>query len=299
MKHITAYHMLGFNAQLRKEAAAPGFIARMLASPGGKRRLLGEALQWTGKGLQTPGVGRKMVAGAGAGAGLGALTGEEGTRLERAIKGGLLGAGAVGGRFLTTKPGREWLGRFGQRQRYYLTGRGAPTKAQAREIGLLRARPEKEAIPKGLKGPQQEAFVARAEKKHAKELRRHGLEEEAFRKGYLSLPGMAHGLMSRQAGDVIRSGWQRQGPLGKAFLGLGGLETGRALASKPEPGGPGRVQKALRAAGQTAGWALAPHAMVPGVLAGAGLGAAGAKVGKGIDYGVGRLRRAPAPVYDY
>jgi hypothetical protein len=193
--------------------------------------------------------------------------------------------------------------RFGVRQRYYLTGKGVKDKAHAKELGILDEAPKIRETPAGFTGDKARAYRERAEKVHAKEMGRHQAKEKAFEDDIMSLPGMGHAILSGKGGELLRSGWKRSGPLDKAFLGLGGLEMGRAAITPTEEGGPGRAQRMLRAAGQTTGWLAAPHAMLPGVLAGAGAGAVGGAAGKAIDYGAGRIkpRLAPqeSPLVDY
>jgi hypothetical protein len=178
-------------------------------------------------------------------------------------------------------------------------------REHARELGILEKAPEpsKVAPKKGWSPEKTEAYTAAKAKKHAKEMERWKEKERAFGEDYLSIPGLAHALMSGKGKDLIRSGWRRQGPLDKAFLGLGGLEMGRAALTPTEEGGPGRGERFLRAAGSTAGWLMAPHAMLPGTLAAAAAGKAGGTAGKVLDYGAGRLtpRTAtqPSPLVDY
>lgn len=297
MKHLTAYHMIGFNDQLSKEAGlASGAVdlgrraLSRIARLGGARTAAG--LNISGHLLQHP-IGARMAVGAGVGAAGGALTGEEGTRGSRALKGALLGAGVGGGAYLASKQGREALRHFGARQKYFLTGKGVDAQ-KAHEIGILR-KPSPEAFKNPTTGKVNTKALEQANKAYADDL-------AAYESGYLSAPGVLHGLLTSPT-DLIRSGWRRSGTLGKAFTGLGAIETGRQALTPTEPGGPGRAERVLRSAGQTAGWLVAPHAMLPGIAAGAGLGAAGGGVGKLIDYGAGRVAnkgRAPeASPYDY
>jgi hypothetical protein len=155
-------------------------------------------------------------------------------------------------------------GRFAQRQRYSLTGRGVKDLEHAKKIKLV------ESVPKGLTGKALEKAERSAK-----------LSEEAFNKGYMSAPGVAHALMSKQAPDLVRNAWKRGGAMGKAFAGLGAYETASGLARPPE--GQSRLEAAGRGLGSTVGWLVAPHTLAGGHLVGMGSGAIGGKIGKGMN----------------
>ena len=282
MKHISPTTMMAFNAQLQKEAAFSSIIkgigragSYMKQHPTFRR-----AVNLGIRGLEGR-YGRQVGLGAGVGAITGGLTAEEGEGLSGALKGGLIGGGVMGGRILATGAGREALkkstGKFLQRQRHSLTGGGPKTVEEAQRLGIVRMPAE------GLKGKALE---------RAKKLQK--LDEAAFRSGYTSVPGIVKGLATRPR-DVLRSGWQRGGLMGKGLAGLGTYETGKSLLEKPEPGGPGRLQKALGSAAGTVGWLTAPPAMLGGMLMGTGAGMLGRQVGRLGDVGVQAVRRQTAP----
>lgn len=275
MRHITINHMSGFTGQLQKEASLPRLIqlGRALRERGGKR-------------LATR--GGKLIGGAGAGAVGGAASAEEGeSKLRKALLGAGVGAGLIGGGILATKGGREAakgaLSRFGQRQRYALTGRGIKDVEHAQRLKLLNM-PTKEHFTSPLSGQFNQ-------KAYDKAVKQYKLEEEAFKKGYQSVPGVAHAFLSGQAGDVIRSGWKRGGTPTKLFAGLGAYQTGKGLIEKPQPGGPGRLEKGLRGAGSALGWMVAPQTLVAGPLLGTGGQAIGGAVGKVGDVGARAVKR--------
>lgn len=270
MRHITPLQMAAFNDELSKEA---GRIGDYLSRAGGflrKNKMLGRAVGLGAQGLKGK-YGRQVGAGAALGAAGGAAVADpeaEGGRLRGALKGALLGGGIAGGRVLSTKAGRAAAKKGGshflQRQRYSMTGRGlgdtpAAQMSKAREIGL---------VGKATGGMSEKA------------LRDLGRQEHAFSKGYMSVPGVAHGLMSKDAPDLLRSGWQRSGVLGKGFAGLGAYQGVKGLAEKPEEGGPGRLEKGLRGLGSTVGWMVAPGGLVAGHLVGEGMGKMTGAVGK-------------------
>lgn len=274
MNHITPRHMIGFADQLQKEAGIGDWF-RAAKDFATKNQTLGRAVGMAGRELKGR-YGRQMMLGAGLGAAGGAAVADpeaEGGRLRGALKGALLGTGVAGGRILATKAGREAAGKgisnFYQRQRYSLTGKGlgktdAEKLQKARDIGLVeKLDPSK--------------FTTHAEQ--AREAARIATQEDALRKGYMSAPGVIHGMLTRP-GDVIKSGWKRSGTMGKAFAGLGAYETGKGLIEKPEEGGPGRLEKGLRGAGSALGWMVAPTTLVGGQIIGMGGGALGGKVGK-------------------
>jgi hypothetical protein len=272
MRHITPQHMIGFTDELTKEARIGEYLKRARGFLQ-KNQPLARGIGWAGKELKGR-YGRQMLLGSGLGAAGGAAVAdpdEEGGRLRGALKGALLGGGIAGGRILATKAGREaakkGTSHFLQRQRYGLTGRGlgdTPTEqlSKAREIGLV--------------GKATEGMSPKA-------LKRLAAEEHAFGKGYMSVPGVAHAMMSKDAPDLLRSAWQRSGMLGKGFAGLGAYQGIKGFAEKPEEGGPGRLEKGMRGLGSTVGWLVAPGGLLAGHLVGEGLGKVTGTVGKGGD----------------
>lgn len=271
MRHIGAHHMIGLVDELQKEGGVAGdFLRRHLA----------------GKYLRQVGVG------AGLGALGGAALGGEGGRVQGALRGGLVGAGVGGAGVLAQKGGREaikgGLGRFYKRQMYGLTGKipgqkgVAPTVEEARKIKLI---PEKTTLPAGPLKPGQarETLVHQGNKALKSQLAREATEEEAFRRGWMSMPGVISALGTKgERMPMIRSAWDRAGGLGKVFAGLGAYEAGKGFIKTPEPGGPGRLESGLRGAGSAAGWLIAPQTLVAGQLVGEGAGRLAGGIGKGL-----------------
>jgi hypothetical protein len=296
MTHITPAHMVGFNDELSKEAGrfseglrGLGRFARSARDFAGSRS--GRSAAFLSKELK--GQYGKQIKG---GLALGALGGaavadpEEGWRgrLGGAVRGGLVGGGLAGARVLATKEGRgaaaKGLGNFYKRQKYSLTGKGLGSTPQeklekAREIGLVeRFDPSK--FSKTTSQGWRDAAAAAANAK---------VQEEAFKKGYMSAPGVVEGLLTRP-GDVIKSGWERGGLMGKAFAGLGAYSTVKGLAEKPEPGGPGRLQRGLAGAGSALGWMVAPTTLLGGQIIGGGGSYIGSKIGRLGDRAVSAAR---------
>lgn len=278
MRHITAGHMIGFNDELQKEAGKASELLRKAHS-----FVRSRAMKHMGMGARElrGQYGSRMMVGAGLGAAGGAVLAdpdERGSRFRSAIKGGLIGGGLAGGTILATKKGREaatkGLSNFYERQKYSLTGKGlGDTERQklkrAREIGLI-----SEYNPKlhDMSTPKA-AKAAKAAKERVK------WDEEALRDNLLSAPGVAHGMLTHPI-KTIKSGWKRGGALGKGFAALGAYETGRGLIDKPEPGGPGRMEKSLRGAGNAVGWLVAPTTLLGGQIVGMGGGELGGHVGR-------------------
>jgi hypothetical protein len=318
MRHITPRHMISFTDELQKEAGIPGAALGALRATrkffrtgaGHTAALINREL--TGK------YGRQVATSAGIGAVGGAAVAdpEEGLsgRFSGAVKGGLLGAGLGTGRVLATgagrKAARKGLSNFYQRQKYTLTGKGlgktdAEKLNKAREIGLIgRHDPTQFAegtidVRKFGKNPKKARILAQKERLKMQagaraDKARIRAEERALREGYLSAPGTLHGLLSNPA-DVLKSGWNRGGGLGKAFAGYGAYETGKGLLEKPEEGGPGRLEKGLRGAGSAVGWMVAPGTLLGGQMIGMGGSSLGGKLGRLGDRAVSRFRR-PAQV---
>jgi len=293
MRHITPRHMIGFYGELNKEAAVSDF----LRSAGRfARSNIGKAVGMAGSELRGN-YGRQVLLGTGLGAVGGALASDPdqpGGYTRGALKGALVGGGIAGGTVLARKKGREavrkGIGNFYQRQRYSLTGKGlGKTEAEklekAREIGLIGRFDPETFNAKNFGGN-----VAKSDKASAAAKARIAFEEDALKKGYMSAPGVVHGMLTRP-GDVIRSGWQRGGGPGKLFAGLGAYEAGKGLVEKPEEGGPGRLEKGLRGAGSALGWMVAPTTILGGQIVGMGGGYIGGKVGRLGDKGVQMVRR--------
>lgn len=279
MRHITPAHMMGFTDELGKEAGIGDYLKRARGFLQ-KNQTLGKAIGYGSKELKGR-YGRQVGVGAALGAAGGAAVADpdqEGGRVRGALKGALLGGGIAGGRVLATQAGRtaakKGAGNLLQRQRYSLTGRGlgdTPVEqmAKAREIGL---------VGKATEGMSDKALKALKDQEHA------------FSKGYMSVPGVAHAMMSKDAPDLMRSAWRRAGWMGKGFAGLGAYQTGKGLIEKPEEGGPGRLQKGLRGLGSTVGWMVAPGSLLAGQIVGEGMGRVGGAVGKVGDIGIQAAR---------
>jgi hypothetical protein len=167
----------------------------------------------------------------------------------------------------------DWLRRFGKRQLYTLTGRGVKDVEEAKRLGLVsRAKPP----PGGAR------TSVKARRKYEKALEQERLGEEAFQRGHLSVPGAVHGLLTSPV-QTLKSGWQRGGIVGKGFAGLGAYETGKAALTPTEPGGPGKAQRVLGAAGSTLGWMVAPATLAGGMLMGSGAERVGKAIGGAAD----------------
>lgn len=286
MKHLTPQHMVGFNDALLKEAGRVGNFFRAAKDFASKNKTVMRGVGMAGRELKGK-YGRQMMAGAGVGAVGGAAVADPdqpGGRLSGALKGALLGGGVAGGRVLATREGRQaakkGVGNFYQRQKYSLTGKGLGKTDEAklkraREIGLV----SKPVNTQGMTPKQ----VRQAGAKGA-------VEQEALQKGYMSAPGVVHGMLTNP-GDVLKSGWKRSGTMGKAFAGLGAYETGKGLIEKPKEGGPGRLEKGLRGVGSAVGWMVAPTTLVGGQIIGMGGGALGSKIGKLGDKATQMVRR--------
>ena len=320
MKHITPQQMIAFHDELAKQAG----IGTMLRS--GYKTLaanprLRQAIGY-GSALLPSTYGRQLAAGAALGGTAGAAAAEEGEGLKGALKGALLGTGVMGGRILATQKGRQaaksGLGKFYERQRYGVTGRFNPkvgkTEADqlehARKVGLVPRKVDPKAKqyadieegPSLFEKAKSKMTGKPAEGRRAKAVREATEHEEAartaFEKGYMSAPGVVHGMLT-EPGQLMRGAWRRAGTPGKVFAGLGAYETGKGLLETPEPGGPGRLEKGLRGAGSTVGWLVAPHAIVGGHLVGSAGGAVGGAAGKVGDLAVRAAKRpgrvAPPP----
>jgi len=261
------------------------------------------------------------------GAGLGALanvarhrlSGEEqrpGSTLGQAIRGALVGGGLTAGGVLATQGGREAakksVGNLFQRERYHLTGQGlgkTPEEqlAKAKEIGLIGATPAaadylkepgivgrtinkmRGKLPKTQLSKYDEIDLARRTAMHQGDI-------EHFQKGYKSMPGVLHGLLSKNeagklnAPDVLKSSWQRMDPVGKAFTGLGAYEAVKGFTHKPQEGEPGRMEAGLRGIGRATAGMVAPGMVAPGMLM-HGIGGTLGGAGKAMDVGASVFKR--------
>lgn len=259
MKHITETHMASMLIELQKEAGVADVLSRGFR---GLRRapLLRDLPSISSRSGQ-------MLAGGAVGAGIGAATGEDGNRLHRGVFGGLAGASAVGLGHLATKSGREaagkGVGNFWNRQKYQFTSKGIegthPERvAKAREMGLL---------------PKMEADAS------PKLLAQDAAAQEALKHDWLSLPGAVHGLVTKP-GAVLKNSWNRMDTLGKGLTGVAGVTAASDLIQKPDPNGPGRLEKTLGNAAGTLGFTAGPAGMLPGLLMGSWTGSIGQRVGR-------------------
>lgn len=259
MKHITEDHMAAMLSELQKEAGVANVLSK------GVKYLHAAPLLKNLPSIQSR--TGQMLAGGAVGAGIGAATGDEGDQLHRGVLGGLAGAGAVGLGHLATKSGREaagkGIGNFWNRQKYQFTSKGIegthPERvAKAREIGLL-PKLEADASPKVL---AQDAAA-----------------QEALKHDWLSLPGSIHGLVTKP-GAVLKNSWNRMDALGKGLTGVAGVTAASDLLQRPDPNGPGRLEKTLGNAAGALGFTAGPAGMLPGLLMGGWTGKAGQRIGR-------------------
>lgn len=281
MKFITEAHMAGMLNGLKKEAGMADLVSR-----GAKR--IAPGLATVGKTFPSLGtrVGQTLAGGAVGGA-IGAATGEEGNRLHRGVMGGLVGASAVGLGHMATQSGRDAakksMGNLWERSKYQFTGKGlegSPTARiqRAREIGLI---------------PQAGNAAVDAAQEHA------------LNKDWLSLPGAVHGLVT-QPGQVLKNSWNRMDGVGKGLTAAGGALTAADLIQKPDPAGPGRLEKGLGGIASTIGFTAGPAGILPGMLLGGWAGKAGQRVGRVGDRLIGHNpaaamaenNMAAAPMYE-
>jgi hypothetical protein len=257
MKHITEQHMLGMLEGLQKEAGPLSTL---------RNAILPKAIGLSKAHLSTP--TKRMLAGGAVGAAIGAGTGEDGTRFQRGLAGGALGAGAVGLGHLATKSGREeakkTVGNFWDRSKYQFTGKGLEGSPEARvqkarEIGL---------IPKLEENPS-----ARAQAMDAAHVDALHPDND-----WLSIPGFAHGMVTKP-GQVLKNSWNRMDRLTKGLTAASGVSAAADLIKKPDPEGPGRLEKTLGNVAGTVGFA-GPAGLIPGMLTGGAAGKAGQRIGR-------------------
>jgi hypothetical protein len=206
---------------------------------------------------------------------------------------------------LATKAGRQaartGLSHFGEKQLYTFTGKGYKGRdidvAKAREIGIIPKIPKSPTLaPIGPRSPAD----LKALERYKTDMKMALEEEHAMGKGFQHIPGVLHGALT-QPRELLRSGWERSGKAGKVFAGLGLAGAVHGAVKTPEEGGPGRAESALRSAGRSLGYLVAPGAssltsLAPSMIGGGAARVSGA-VGKAGDV-AGRLikaRRAPQP----
>lgn len=260
---ITPQHMIGFVAQLQKEAAGLGKVVEFLG-----RHKVPTSLAAVRGGL-TGHYGRQMLVGAGLGAGVGALADKD-NRLRGISRGALGGALLTGVGQLGTKGGRDaakdTISNFGKRTRYQFTGKGlgANDVEGASRIGVLGSSPSAADIT-------------------------------AHQQGWTNIPGIAKGLAHRP-GQLIRNSWHRMdSPLAKSLTALSAVDAVREAGTKSEPGGPGRAERALGSAAGSLGYMLAPAGILPAMALGTGMSYLGKNLGRFADRAVSTTP-APAPI---
>lgn len=295
--------MAGFYAELEKIAFSAA-TSRVLGGVGtglGAGALLGAGVGAAAGGVhnyraarqQGASIGQAAASGLG-GAASGASTG--------ALGGAVLGAagmGAAGGlgkgtglvRRLTASNSALGSGaRFGQRQVHSLTG-WAPEGGIRSIRGGAYAAEERLAKAKGLRDPKELAAATKG----------HEAATKAEAMGLTSLPGYGKALLNKEtgglvnnAGKVLKTGlseqWHSGGSVNKALMfGVPTLSVASELAHKSQPGGPGRLERAGKHLGEF-GMALGPIPVAGQMVAGAGLSAAGSRIGRVAD----KIRRRPA-----
>lgn len=268
---------------------------------------------------------RTLLGGAGAGAGVGALVGSVGGAVHGAIQGarkgreeggmgGLAGgftgaaggavrgagygaaAGALGGAgvaavrpnaigSLVARDGALGAGaRFGQRQVHALTGWTPKGGIESIRGGAYDARQAlQSAKPKDL--PQASKALQSA--------------EAAQSMGLTSLPGYAKALQQHGAKKVLQTDasavWHSGGLTGKALtIGLPAATLASDIRRPESAEGPGKGELIGRSIAGTAGGVLGTAMPIGGQIAlGAGMGAVGGLVGRGVDRLRGRKRHPP------
>jgi hypothetical protein len=257
MRHITPFHMVGFLSEMQKRANVVGDLWR--SHLGGR-------------------YGRQLAAGAGLGAAAGVaksqLTkdeyGQTGPWLPSALRGAALGLAGTGAAQLATKGGRsalkEYAGNSWDRLKYQATGKGlgdTPESriAKAEHLGLL------DKVEEGA---------------DAADLGRRRLGEEAVEKGWMSVPGVIHGMVN-SPGQLLHNSWHRMPGTGKALTGLGGAFAAKELITPTEEGGPGRAERALRSGVGMLGATIAPPGLLPSIAVGDTMGMLSGRVGRRLD----------------
>jgi len=262
MTHIPPRQMMAFVDELSKEAGPMDFLREQVAGRYGRQMLLGAGL---GGGLN---VLRHHLADPKVDAQGGILdptiaAAKKSNRLKQFVRGAAVGGGLAGGRILATGAGRQSAKKaikdFYDKERYGLTGKGLGDTsesqlARAQELGLVGKAPVHGIGPMTRAGD--EAF-SRAQAQH-------NTSVGAFQKGYSSLPGVLHGLVTNPL-DVLRD---KKGIIGKAALtgGLVGAASNVLTGPSREEGGPGTLRSAVGGAASGAVGALAPATMLAGGL---------------------------------
>jgi hypothetical protein len=254
-----------------------------------------------GKGIGTAAKGAVIGAGAGA------------------LGGAALGAPAGGKLMSSLAQGEGVLAkstRFGQRQVHGLTGatpkgfmdragveqmRGgswaAKKRVAAAKAGDEAAQAATSATPGfigRLRGQTSAQAGVAQSAKATKELKaaKKGLDasEKATAMGLTSLPGYAKAVAKNPVKAIsagVGEQWHGSGPVGKALMfGFPGVTIGKELVTKSEPGGPGRVERAVKNVGDLA-YTMGPVPIAGQIAAAGGLGAIGKRVSKRI----GKVRK--------
>ena len=231
--------------------------------------------------------GSRLLSGALVGAGVGALADRE-DRMRGALVGALGGAGLMGAGMLATRGGREAakksLGRWWARQKYTLTGKGANTVEEARNLGIIPHLPKMENIEPGtidkLLGRTQKDVYERA-------LRAAKLEEEAFLKGMHHIPGTLK-YTAQHPIDAMRLGWSRVPTMFKPLLALSAYHTAKSFVRpniEEEVQGKGRFAQGLGNAATFALGMVSPYTLTGMLLPEAGRFVA-SRIGRVVDRSV-------------
>jgi hypothetical protein len=245
------------------------------------RSILQEILGGTGQ------YGNRLLSGALVGAGVGSLADKE-DRVRGALVGALGGAGLLGAGMLATREGRaaaqKGLGRWWARQKYSLTGKGANTVEEARNLGIIPHLPKMENIEPGtidkILGRTQKDVYERA-------LRAAKLEEEAFLKGMHHIPGTLKYTVQHPI-DAMRLGWSRVPTIFKPLLALSAYQTAKSFVRpniEEEVQGKGRFTQGLGNAATFALGMVSPYTLAGMLLPEAGRFVA-SRVGKVVDRSV-------------
>lgn len=256
--------------------------------------------------------GRLLTSGgmSAAGAGLGAATGEEGTRGRRAVAGAMLGGlGGLGVGQFVTRAGRQQALRTGQRQLHsmtgYLPGRGiigrGPEGTKWYRLGQKGAGPSRkermralEKMKMDIEGPTlaeareqvrgQYGTGRLAKMRENLKARTLSGRREAAERELTSLPGFIKGLRPGQTGETLKTGLAAGGVLGGAGMAAFTLPALPGYIKQQSIGGtPENVGQIV---GETLGYTAGYPLPFVGNLA---LGSLGGTVGKYIGRGVGAV----------
>lgn len=297
---------------LTSAKAAPGGVASYIKAAPGKaltsaKEAPGKAKEWMRQGGRADrAVGRLATSGLGAGTGAayGAATGEEGNRLQRAIGGAVLGgaAGLAAGQ-LVTGAGRRQLERATHRQIHGLTG-VVPQRSLTgfSAPGRFNAPVAKTRLRDTFSRKGTSKFKDMSDQDKLKALNRLGVNTgtdasgkvlvdsagkatgETARKaalsGLTSVPGFMKGLATKPI-ETLRTGTAAGGLMGAGIMGA--LTVPQIPHALKRTEHSGRAENIGQLIGETTGYVAGGAVPIAGNLAlGAGLGAAGKYIGRGI-----------------